>query len=171
MVGGGQSGSVLFVVLVALLLMFLGALFTFRGALTDTSLTDSFSQRQKNTQASDLALQWVLAQIAQLPQNLLLETAANGQPWFLSLSNGAAPIKPTATYWATCITNPTSTATCAAVTLSNGTTGLPNGATQNAWVFVEPTSLAGSYYDIWVHTVDPRTHVAVDTEALYHPSN
>lgn len=177
-----QSGSMLLVVLIALLLMFLGALFTFRGELTDTSLTDAFSQRQKNTQASELALQWIVAQIAQASQNApgqMLETAASGQPWFLSLSPGTALTQPDPSYWATCIAKPTSTDTCAEVTLNNGAAGLPNGATQNAWTFVEPTGQSDSsacgdtqglvalYYDIWVHTVDPRTGVAVDTEALY----
>ncbi len=177
-----QTGSVLFVVLIALLLMFLGALFTFRGALTDTSLTDAFSQRQKNTQASDLALQWVVAQITQTTQanpGQLLESAASGKSWFLSLAPGTALTQPSPSYWATCIAKSTSTDTCAPVTLSNGTAGLANGATQSAWAFVESTGqsdatacgdtqgLVARYYDIWVHTVDTRTGVAVDTEALY----
>ncbi len=174
-----QTGSVLFVVLIALLLMFLGALFTFRGALTDTSLTDAFSQRQKNTQASDLALQWVADQITQTSQNSpgqLLETAASGKAWFLSTALSAAP---NPGYWVTCIASPTSTDTCAQVSSNNGSAGLPNGATQQAWAFVQPTGrsdssacgdtqgLVARYYDIWVHTVDSRTNVAVDTESLY----
>lgn len=174
-----QQGSVLFVVLIALLLMFLGALFTFRGALTDTSLTDAFSQRQKNTQASDLALQWIVDQMTQTYQSnpgQLLETAASGKSWFLSTALSAPP---TPGYWATCISASTSSDTCAQVTTSQGSAGMANGATQQAWAFVEPTGrtdpsacgdtqgLVARYYDVWVHTVDSRTNVAVDTESLY----
>ena len=58
-----QRGSILLVSLVALLLLFIGALFTLRGVLTDTALTDAFNERQKATVASDLALQWAVSQI------------------------------------------------------------------------------------------------------------
>ena len=61
--GGRQRGAILVYALIALLLIFLGALFALRGGLTDTGLTDRFSERQKNTQASDLALQWISTQI------------------------------------------------------------------------------------------------------------
>ena len=170
--GSRQRGSILLVSLVALLLLFIGALFTLRGVLTDTALTDAFNERQKATIASDLALQWTVSQIEatyQASQGHVLEISAAGKPWFLST---AQPQVPDATYWSTCETNPSSTYVCAPVTLANS-------APQRAWVFVQPTgrsdpsacgdtqSLTAWYYDIWVHTVDPRTQTGVDTESLF----
>lgn len=173
--GGGasrQGGSILLVSLVALLLLFIGALFTLRGVLTDTALTDAFGERQKSTIASDLALQWVVGQIQatyQASQGQVLEISAAGKPWFLS---AAQPQVPTPAYWSGCQSQSTATDTCAPVTLANG-------APQKAWVFVQPTgrsdpsacgdtqSLTAWYYDIWVHTVDPRTQTGVDTESLF----
>ena len=40
-----QRGAILIYTLIALLLIFLGALFALRGGLTDTTLTDRFSER------------------------------------------------------------------------------------------------------------------------------
>jgi Tfp pilus assembly protein PilX len=177
-----QRGSILLVSLVALLLLFIGALFTLRGVLTDTALTDAFNERQKATVASDLALQWAVSQIEatyQASQGHVLEISAAGKPWFRPWSgNPAAPVNPSSqpasqpNYWTTCENNPSSTYVCAPVTLANS-------APQKAWVFVQPTgrsdpsacgdtqSLIAWYYDIWVHTVDPRTQTGVDTESLF----
>lgn len=156
--------------LIALLIMFIGALFTFRGAMMDTSLTDKFSQRQKNVQASDLALQWVANQIAVQGSAQPLEVAAVGQPWYLNVPPAQA-ITPTPAYWSTCMASPTATDTCGQVTLANH-------APQQSWAFVEPTgridpyachvqNMTALYYDVWVHTVDPRTNVAADVESIY----
>lgn len=166
---GGQSGSILLVTLVALLLMFIGALFTLRGVLTDSALTDAFSQRQKDTQASTLALQALVQKIQQscsVNGGPVLQICGSGQPWML-LSPLTAP--PTPAYWSACANGSTSSATCASISLANG-------APQQAWGFVQWTGRSESsnsqgitawYYDVWIHTVDPRTHVAVDTESLY----
>jgi hypothetical protein len=137
-------------------------------------LTDRFSERQKNIQASDLALQWIVSQIGTYGTTQPLEVSAQGQPWFLGVqpANAVTPgVAPNASYWSTCMSAATSTDTCAQATL-------PTSATQTAWVFVQPTGrtdttacntlgLTAIYYDIWVHTIDARQQVATDTEAVY----
>ena len=169
-----QRGAILIYTLIALLLIFLGALFALRAGVTDTTLTDRFSERQKNTQASDLALQWIVSQIGTTAVSAPLEVSAQGKAWFLDI--GAANAKPpTAAYWATCMSGSTSSDTCAQATL---TTASPSNITQTAWVFVQPTGrtdsqacntqgLTAVYYDIWVHTLDARQQVTTDTEAVY----
>ena len=165
-----QRGAILVYALIALLLIFLGALFALRGGLTDTGLTDRFSERQKNTQASDLALQWISTQIGTTGATSPLEVSATSQSWYLNVSPANA-VTPTPDYWLTCINKPTSTDTCAKATM-------PSGATQTAWVFVQPTGrtdtsacntqgLTAVYYDVWVHTLDARGQVGTDTEAVY----
>jgi len=165
-----QRGAVTLFALIALLLMFLGALYTFRGVLLDTSLTDKAAARQKDVQASDLALQWLTKQIIATSQGSPLETTASGQTWFLSAQPGGA-VTPTAAYWSACEQAPSATQTCAQV-------AMPSGVPQSAWVFAQPTGRTDAYacntpgfvaifYDLWVHTVDPRTGVAADTESLY----
>ncbi len=150
-----QKGSVLLLSLIVLLLMFLGALFTLRGVLTDTALTDHFSERQKDVQASDLALQWAVNQIKPLTP---LEINAAGQPWWRAVSPKQAQ-QPNQSYWQTCENNAAGTTTCAQATM-------PSGVPQTAWWFVQPTALPG-YYDIWVHTIDARNHVYTDTESVF----
>ncbi len=168
--GGRQRGAILVYALIALLLIFLGALFALRGGLTDTGLTDRFSERQKNTQASDLALQWISTQIGTTGASSPLEISATSQAWFLNVP-AAQAVVPTPDYWLTCMAKSTSTDTCAQVTM-------PSGTTQTAWVFVQPTGrtdtsacntqgLTAVYYDVWVHTVDARGQVNTDTEAVY----
>lgn len=170
-----QRGSVLLYSLIVLLLIFLGALFTLRGVLTDTSLTDRFSERQKNILASDMALQWVVSQIQSAGTAQPLEISAQGQPWFLAVQPVNA-VTPGVPYWATCMSNSTSTDTCAQATLA--ATGAAVQPTQTAWVFVQPTGrtdssacnttgLTAIYYDIWIHTIDARAQVATDTESVY----
>ncbi|MHB8390695.1 MAG: hypothetical protein ACYDBH_14130 [Acidobacteriaceae bacterium] len=170
-----QRGSALLFALVALLLVFLGAIFTLRGVLTDSGLTDRFSERQKDVQASDLGLQWIANQIAVLGTTQALEISATGQPWYLS-SPPASPVAtdwPPPAYWQTCA-NPgtrTSTDTCVSVPM-------PSSVPQSALVFVVPTGrvdpyacntqgLTAIYYDIWIQTTDARGGVSADTEALY----
>lgn len=165
-----QSGSILLFTLIALLLMFLGALYTFRGAMLDTGLTDKAAARQKDIQVSDLALQQITNTMLTTSAGSVLETSASGQPWFLSTQPSGATT-PNAAYWQTCIASPSSTQTCAPISL-------PTSVPQQAWGFVQPTGrtdvyachtqgLTAVFYDIWVHVVDPRTHVAADTESLY----
>ncbi len=162
-----QGGSALLFALAALIIIFLGALFTLRGALTDAGLTNRFSERQKDVQASDLALQWVASQIEATTTQQPLEVSATGKSWYL-----AAPLTlpPTPQYWTTCTSGSTSTDTCAAVPM-------PSGVPEVAYAFVQPTGrtdpygcdtqgLDAIYYDIWVHTVVAGS-VASDTESLY----
>ncbi len=168
-----QRGSALLFALVALLLVFLGAIFTLRGVLTDSGLTDRFSERQKDVQASDLGLQWIANQIAVLGTTQALEISATGQHWYLS----SPPVPPVAAdwpppaYWQNCATTLTPTDTCVSVPM-------PSSVPQSALVFVAPTGrvdssacnsegLTAIYYDIWIHTTDARGGVSADTEALY----
>jgi hypothetical protein len=167
-----QRGSVTVFALIALLLMFLGALYAFRGTLLDTSLTDKASVLQKNIQASDLALQALAQNIVTTYAGSPLEISAASAPWF----NGtASPVTPTPNYWAQCQSGSRAQAVCAALPM-------PAGVPQQAWGFVQPTgrvdpygcqtqttglAARAVYYDLWVHVVDPRTGVAADTESVY----
>ncbi len=168
-----QRGSALLFALVALLLVFLGAIFTLRGVLTDSGLTDRFSERQKDVQASDLALQWIANQISVLGTTQMLEKSATSEPWYLS-SPPVSPVPndwPPPAYWQTCANGSTSTDACDSVPM-------PSGVPQKAWVFVVPTGrvdpyacntqgLTAIYYDVWIHTTDSRNGVSADTESLY----
>jgi Tfp pilus assembly protein PilX len=165
-----ERGAILVYALIALLLMFLGALFALRQGLTDTSLTDRFSERQKNTQASDLALQWISTQIGTTGLTSPLEVSASSQSWFRAVP-AASAAAPSQSYWQTCMSKSTSTDTCAQASM-------PTGTTQTAWVFVQPTGrtdtsacntqgLTAVYYDVWIHTLDARGQVGTDTEAVY----
>lgn len=165
-----QRGSITLFAMIALLLMFLGALYTFRGALLDTSLTDKAAARQKDIQTSDLALQWLTNQIVTVSQNSPLETSATSAPWFLP-AQSSGPVTPTTAYWSACEQGGSATQVCAPVTL-------PSGVPQQAWAFAQPTGRTDAYgcntsgfvalfYDLWVHVQDPRTGVAADTESLY----
>ena len=168
---GRQRGSILLYSLVALLLMFLGALFALRGSLNDTALTDHYSQRQKNVQASDLALQYIVKNYG----NSLSLNSASGQSWYYAaLPAQMVDAANAASYWRSCIATASggsssgsgwsgsTTPTCAKLPTLAGK--------QTAWFFVQPTGVsngAAMYYDIWIHTSDPRSEVWVDTEAIY----
>ncbi len=165
-----QRGSITLFALIALLLMFLGALYTFRGALLDTSLTDKAAMRQKDVQASDFALQWLTNQIVTTSQGQPLETAATSSAWFLPAQPGGL-VTPNAAYWTACKSGGSTTQVCAQVTM-------PSGVSQQAWAFAQPTGRTDPYgcsssafvalfYDLWIHTQDPRTGVSADTESLY----
>ena len=180
-----QRGSILLYSLVALLLMFLGVLFAMRGSLNDTALTDHYSQRQKNVQASDLALQAIISSDLQpyAAAATELEVAASGQSWFFNAQPAQMVGSANASsYWCSCMAasagtsttgcgwGGTTTPTCAALPkLAGG---------QTAWFFVQPTGrsdgsgcgtsgMTAVYYDIWIHTADPRSQVWADTESVY----
>ena len=167
-----QRGSALLFALAALIIIFLGTLFTLRGALTDAGLTNRFSERQKNIQASDLAQQWVASQIktTAMANEQPLEISGVGQQWYLSNPLSAPPGSNSfPNYWTNCETGPSSTDTCAPVPMP--------GVPEVAYAFVQPTGrtdtsscgtrqLIAMYYDIWVHTVIAGS-VATDTESLY----
>ena len=163
-----QQGTITLFALIALLLMFLGALYTFRGDLIDTSLTDKAAVRQKNVQVSYMGLQWLTNQIMTASGGNPLEIFAQGQPWYLSTQN---PITPNPQYWSDCRAGWQANAVCASIPM-------PSGISQQAWGFVQPTgrvdpyacnspTFTGMFYDVWIHVVDPRTGVAADTESLY----
>ncbi len=165
-----QRGSALLFALAALIIIFLGTLFTLRGALTDAGLTNRFSERQKNIQASDLAQQWVVSQIETSASQQPLEISGVGKQWYLSNPLSAPPGSATfPNYWTNCETGPSSTDTCAPVPMP--------GVPEVAYAFVQPTGrtdpyacqtqgLVAIYYDVWVHTIIAGS-VATDTESLY----
>lgn len=188
-----QAGMATLLVLVSLLVLFIGALFAFRADLTDTGLTDHFSQRQQAVISSDLALQWIATQMLDQSGGEALEVTGAGQPWFLSNppnpSNGGAwppanwqactpgdtsstaPVCPAPSYWSSCIAGNSTTDTCASVPM-------PASTGKQAWGVVIPTGfsdpyacatqgMVAMYYDIWTHVVDPRTQVSADSESLY----
>lgn len=165
-----QAGSVLLLVLVALILMLLGAMYTMRGNLTDTGSTDAFSQKQKAYQASDYATQWIMSQISAIGSVQPLEISGASQPWYLP-ANPVNSVIPDASYWNTCINSPDATHVCDQITL-------PSTVPGQAWVFVEPTGrvdpyacstqgLTAVFYDIWIHTISARGQTSADVESVY----
>ncbi len=173
--GRSQRGSILFFTLVVMLLLFLGAAYTLRGAITDSGLTDSFSERQKNIATSDLATQMIASLIATTAAVQPLEISAASQPWFINPGVGNF-IQPTPSYWATCMAGADASHKC------HQLSGLPSSISQTVWFFVQPTgqsdasacqaqtssqSFIALYYDVWVHTIDARGRAPADVESVY----
>lgn len=93
-----QRGMTLIVVLVALLVLALGLLATFRGIITDTVSTGAMAQRAKTLTATDAAMQQLKSLVDQATasgQELEFEGSSN--TWFTT--NAASP---DSTFWSQC---------------------------------------------------------------------
>lgn len=112
-----EQGYILLLTLITLVVLLFGVLFVTRGNLLQTVMTGNTLQRQKDVQVGDLALRQVQLAIIQTacggnPNTCgLLQTAAQGQPWFPVTDAGAAMPwsgnSPTQTFWASCQANQT----------------------------------------------------------------
>lgn len=172
---GQQDGYVLLLTLITLLVLLFGILFTMRGTLLQTEMTGNTLQRQKDVQASDLALrimqQTILSTTQQGTQSL--EAAANGQPWFFTPSVTSTPWPaPDPNYWASCSAT-SSSKPCGTVP------GMPLGYTGQ--VIVVPTNLppggpsacggnpnlTARYYAIFLHTIEPNGQTSATTQTVF----
>lgn len=181
-----EQGYVMLLTLITLLVLLFGVLFTMRGTLLQTVMTGNTMQRQKDVQASDLALrlmQQTIIQTAQSAGTVPLEIAASGKPWFYIPANTGSPwtvpgTGTAATYWQTCQTaNTCDTVANAASSLSPPPPNLAAGYT--ALVTVVPTNqpvdayacantgYTANYYDIFLHTVEANGTTAANTETVF----
>jgi Tfp pilus assembly protein PilV len=183
-----QQGFVLLLTLITLLVLLFGVLFTMRGTLLQTAMTGNTMQRQKNVQASDLALRQVqqaIIQTANSAGDVPLEIAATGKAWFYIPPNTSQvwPVPGTGTgapasYWQTCQSAGTcDTVANAASVISPAPPALANGYT--ALVTVVPTNqpndayscgntgFTATYYDIFLHTQEANATTAANTETVF----
>lgn len=172
---GRQDGYVLLLTLITLLVLLFGILFTMRGTLLQTEMTGNTLQRQKDVQASDLALRITQRTILTTTQQgtQSLEATAIGQPWFFVPQVTTAPWPaPDASYWAACNAKST-TQPCGTVP------GMPAGYTGQ--VIVVPTNLPSGgpsacggnpsytarYYAIFLHTIEPNGQTSATTQTVF----
>jgi len=113
-----EQGYILLLTLITLVVLLFGVLFVTRGNLLQTVMTGNTLQRQKDVQVGDLALRQVQLAIIQTACNGspntcgLLQTVAQGQPWF-PVTDAASSMPwtgssyPTQTFWANCLANQT----------------------------------------------------------------
>uniref|UniRef100_E6PKK5 Tfp pilus assembly protein PilX n=1 Tax=mine drainage metagenome TaxID=410659 RepID=E6PKK5_9ZZZZ len=179
-----EQGFVLLLTLITLLVLLFGVLFTMRGTLLQTAMTGNTMQRQKDVQASDLALRQVQQVIIQTANQsgspTALEISANGQPWFYIPTTTPWSVPGTSaapTYWSTCA----AAGTCE--TVAQAAQGLnppppPLAGGYLAWVTVVPTNLptdayscptglTANYYDIFLRTQEANATTAVNTETVF----
>uniref|UniRef100_E6PLY5 Tfp pilus assembly protein PilX n=1 Tax=mine drainage metagenome TaxID=410659 RepID=E6PLY5_9ZZZZ len=183
-----EQGFVLLLTLITLLVLLFGVLFTMRGTLLQTAMTGNTMQRQKDVQASDLALRQVqqaIIQTANSAGDVPLEIAATGKAWFyIPPNNGSVwPVPGTgtgapATYWQTCQGNGTcDTVANVASVISPAPPALPGGYTALATVVPtnQPTDayscgntgFTATYYDIFLHTQEANATTAATTETVF----
>ncbi len=181
-----QQGFVLLLTLITLLVLLFGVLFTMRGTLLQTAMTGNTLQRQKDVQASDLALRQVqqaIIQTANSAGDVPLEIAATGKAWFYIPPNTGSvwPVPGTgtaATYWQSCQGSGTcDTVANVAKVISPTPPPLANGYT--ALVTVVPTNqptdayscgntgFTATYYDIFLHLQEANATTAATTETVF----
>ncbi|MDE1953904.1 MAG: hypothetical protein KGL51_12285 [Betaproteobacteria bacterium] len=181
-----EQGFVLLLTLITLLVLLFGVLFTMRGTLLQTAMTGNTLQRQKDVQASDLALRQVqqaIIQTANSAGDVPLEIAATGKAWFYIPPNTGTvwPVPGTgsaATYWQTCQSAGTcDTVAHVATVISPAPPALPDGYTALATVVPtnQPTDayscgntgFTATYYDIFLHTQEANATTAATTETVF----
>lgn len=161
-----QQGYVLLLTLITLLVLLFGVLFTMRGAALQTVMTGNTVQRQKDVQASDIALRVIQQTLTNASNNaggVALEYISPQPAWFSSPSNSTAAWWPTpsAAYWTQAINAGTAYSV-----------PLPAGTSAHAWALVvsanlPPDSAGCSFYDIFIHTIEANNVTAANTEALF----
>lgn len=102
-----EGGYVLLLTLITLVVLLFGVLFTMRGSLLQSVMTGNTAQRQKDVQASDMALRQVQQAIIQTASDVPLEVAASGASWFYVPPNTGSPwavpgSSPAPSYWQNC---------------------------------------------------------------------
>ncbi len=166
-------GYVLLLVLIALLVLLLGALFTLRTTLLQTVMTGNTLQRQKDVQGSDLALRLVeqlIVQTSQASDGQALEYAANGKSWFYVPATTPWTPPTYSGYWSTCSSTST-TQPCASVA------NMPSGYTASFVVVptnqptdpyaCQSTGYTAVYYDIFIHTSESSGATGANTETVF----
>ena len=174
-------GYVLLLTLISLVVLLFGVLFTMRGTLLQSVMTGNTLQRQKNVQASDLALRQVEQTIVSTVQGagtVPLEVAAAGKAWFYIPPGPAAWPAPGAAganagFWSTC-----AGVHCDSLANVVGTvapqlggdrilvTVVPTNQPTNAYA-CGATGYTASYYDIFLHTAEANGTTAANTDTVF----
>ncbi len=181
-----EGGYVLLLTLITLVVLLFGVLFTMRGSLLQNVMTGNTAQRQKDVQASDMALRQVQQAIIQTASGaglVPLEIAASSKPWFYVPTNTSGPwpvpgSSAAPTYWQNCqAANTCDTLSNVAASISPAPPVLPGGYT--ALVTVVPTNLpvdayacgttgfTATYYDIFMHVQESNGTTAANTESVF----
>jgi Tfp pilus assembly protein PilX len=175
-----ERGEILLFTLVALLLCLVGLIYAMRDTIITTLVTGNNLAKQKNVQASDIALQRIQSHVDGVitVTGMDLPFSAAGEGWFRAIDPNAAvptqPLAPDAEYWAQCTAGGGLTARCSTETLA--------GIGRKAKFVVQPTgrgdelgcpvkdgapSLMAVYYDIFVYVEEANQATSATTHTEY----
>lgn len=171
--GRRQRGETLVLVLVTLLLLSLGLLYTLRGVSFDAQMAGNTLARQKDTQVADIALRNLESQILGVYGAQPLEISASSQSWFRTVAGGTAL---TASYWNSCAGNSNSTLRCASETVTVTVNSV--AYVYNVLAVVQPTGQSdlyacglsqykALYYDIFLNVTEPNGATSSTVETIY----
>ena len=171
---GRQRGETLILVLVTLLVMCLGLLYTLRGVTLDAQMAGNTLARQKDTQVADIALRNLESQILAVYGATPLEISASGQTWFRTVSSGTAA--PNYAYWSACSGNSNTTLRCAAETVTVTVNSV--ALVYNVLAVVQPTGQSdlyacglsqykALYYDIFLNVKETNGATSTTVETIY----
>lgn len=178
-----ESGYVLLLTLITLVVLLFGVLFTMRGNLLQSVMTGNTAQRQKDVQMGDLALrlmqQNILNATSQGTQTLESASLGTGAPWFfippssqLTCNGNTAWCNPNAAYWASCSSTSTSKFCWSLPNMPGGytastvvvPTNLPPGGLSACG---GDPSLTAKYYAIFLHIIEPNGMTSADTQTVF----
>lgn len=167
-----QSGEALIFTLLALVVIFLGFLYTMRNVMSNSVMSGNNLTRQKNVQVADIALRNLQQLIFDNYGDQPLELSGTGQTWWRTVAaNTVVP----PTYWASCAGNSDTAARCGSVPVAIGTSTL--GYT--AYAVVQTTgrtpdpyachlqNFSAYYYDIYIHVVESSGVTSATTETVH----
>ena len=169
-----QRGETLILVLVTLLVMCLGLLYTLRGVSLDAQMAGNTLARQKDNQVADIALRNLESQILAVYGAQPLEVSASGQTWFRSVAAGTAG--PANSYWTSCAGNSSSSLRCASETVTVTVNSV--ALAYNVLAVVQPTGqydlyacglsqYKALYYDVFLNVAEPNGATSTTVETIY----
>ncbi|CUA94319.1 hypothetical protein [Thiomonas bhubaneswarensis] len=185
-----EGGYVLLLTLITLVVLLFGVLFTMRGSLLQNVMTGNTVQRQKDVQASDMALRQVQQAIIQTSNNagtVPLEIAASSTHWFyIPPASTTTPATPwsapgtgaNASFWQTCLSANQCDTLAHVAAVINPAPPAPSGG-YTALVTVVPTNLptdtyacgttgyTATYYDIFLHVQEANGTTGANTESVF----
>jgi type II secretory pathway pseudopilin PulG len=171
-----QRGDSLILTLVVLVVVTLGFLYAMRTVVTDTVVAGNNLQKQKDNQATDLALR-IFQQNTLGPYALALQDLAIfavNQTWYRTVPPGSGA--PTPDYWNSCLGNANTAARCAQVILP-ANLGTAPALPYTALAFVQPTGktddcgnksgLRANFYDVYVHIREVAGATTATSESVF----
>ncbi|MDE3009797.1 MAG: hypothetical protein KGI67_02810 [Pseudomonadota bacterium] len=167
-------GEALILVLVTLLVMCLGLLYTLRSVTVDAQMSGNTLARQKDMQVADIALRNLESQILAVYGAQPLEVSAGSQTWYRAVPAGTAA--PTASYWNACSGNSNTTLRCAAetvsvtvgsVVLNYNVLAVVQATGQSDDYTCGLTQYRALYYDIFLNVTEPNGATSSTVETVY----